>query len=226
MSVASHLQIRLDEYDDRIRTFIPWYEEMLEWTAAALPTLDEPSPRVVDLGAGTGALSAACARLIPDIQLTLVDADPDILQIARARLPVLAKTPAFVVGNFVTVELPRTDAIVSSLALHHIRDAAAKGEFFRRVRSLMTTGGFLVIADCCPSANHRLARAEHEVWREHLRKTYSDEATTRLFESWAEEDTYFALPDELDRLRLAGFAPHVVWRKGPFAVIAAVNLTR
>lgn len=223
MSVASHLQIRLDEYDARIRTFIPWYEEMLQWTATALRKLDQPSPRVIDLGAGTGALSAACARLIPDIHLTLVDADADILQIARSRLPLLATAPAFVDGNFVTVELPPADAIVSSLALHHVADARAKGEFFRKLRGVIIPGGFLVIADCCPSADSRLARAEHEVWREHLRQTYSDEETTRLFDSWAGEDTYFALPDELDRLRLAGFAPDVVWRKGPFAVIAAVN---
>jgi hypothetical protein len=57
MSVASHLGIELSEYDSRIRTFIPHYEEMLDVGAAAIP----PAARtIVDLGVGTGALSSRC----------------------------------------------------------------------------------------------------------------------------------------------------------------------
>ena len=63
MGVASHLGIKLTEYDSRIRTFIPHYEEMLDVAAAAIP----PRARtIVDLGIGTGALSSRC----------LADGDP------------------------------------------------------------------------------------------------------------------------------------------------------
>jgi len=40
MSVASQLRIRLDEYDARIRTSIPGYEQMLDAGAGALAALD------------------------------------------------------------------------------------------------------------------------------------------------------------------------------------------
>ena len=65
MGVASHLHIRLEEYDSRIRTFIPGYEDMIAAAAQALAALDVPAPHVVDLGTGTGALAAACLRVRP-----------------------------------------------------------------------------------------------------------------------------------------------------------------
>src|SRR6185503_8680991 len=84
MSVAQHLGIRLDEYDERIRTFIPAYDEMVNAAAGALQELALPSPRVIDLGTGTGALAAACARVTPGLALTLLDADGEILAMASA----------------------------------------------------------------------------------------------------------------------------------------------
>ena len=75
MSVASHLHIRLEEYDSRIRTFIPGYEDMIAAAAQALAALDVPAPHVVDLGTGTGALAAACLRVRPEARMTAIDAD-------------------------------------------------------------------------------------------------------------------------------------------------------
>ena len=40
MAVASHLNIDLADYDQKIRTFIPYYEEMLDTVAAGLLLLD------------------------------------------------------------------------------------------------------------------------------------------------------------------------------------------
>ena len=66
MSVATHLGIRVDEYDARIRTFIPDYEDMLDTAAAALP---RSTRTLVDLGTGTGALAARCLTSAPRARL-------------------------------------------------------------------------------------------------------------------------------------------------------------
>ena len=56
-SVRRHLRVAIDEYDTSIRQFIPGYDEMILEAAAAV---SRASPTVVlDLGAGTGSLSAA-----------------------------------------------------------------------------------------------------------------------------------------------------------------------
>jgi SAM-dependent methyltransferase len=221
MSVASHLHIRLDEYDSRIRTFIPGYDDMLDVASAALGVLDQPAPHLVDLGTGTGALASACLRVRPGARVTAIDADPEVLELARQRLAGLATVPAFVTGRFDDLELPVCDAVVASLSLHHVRTADAKLALYRRCRAALSDRGILISADCCPAADPQVASMQHTAWRNHLRVSYTDAETETFFAAWAEEDVYFSLDNELAMLRNAGFAGEVLWRTGPMAVILA-----
>jgi SAM-dependent methyltransferase len=221
MSVGSHLQIRLDEYDSRIRTFIPAYEQLLDAAARALCALDTRTPHIVDLGTGTGALSAACLQVFPGARLTGIDADGEILEMARQRLAAQGSLASFVQNSFLDVALPACDAIVASLALHHVRTTDRKRQLYRDCREALRADGLLVSADSYPAADPSLAALGHEEWRRHLRVTYSDEEADRYFAAWAEEDVYVPLPHELELLRDAGFTPEVAWRQGVFAVIAA-----
>ena len=221
MSVGSHLHIQLDEYDSRIRTFIPAYEQLLDAAARALCGLDTRTPHIVDLGTGTGALSAACLRVCPGARLTGIDADGEILEMARQRLAAQGSLASFVQSSFLDVALPACDAIVASLALHHVRTADRKRQLYRDCGAALRAGGLLVSADAHPAADSALAALGREEWRRHLRVTYSDQEADRYFAAWAEEDVYVPLPLELELLRDAGFTPEVVWRQGVFAVIAA-----
>lgn len=221
MSVASHLKIRLEEYDARIRTFIPRYDEMIEAAAAALGALERGSPQVIDLGTGTGALAARCLEVRPDARLTVVDEDSAILDLARQRLRPRAASASFVHASFVDFVLPPCDAVVASLALHHIRTGEAKRLMYRKCRAAVGGGGLFVSADCCPSSDPALATLERDAWRAHLQHTYSEDETTGLFTAWAQEDVYFNLAAELSMLQEAGFSPDVIWRNGSMAVIAA-----
>ena len=57
-SVRSHLRLEIDAYDETIRRFIPGYEDGLT-SAAQRNCLAFAPSLVLDLGAGTGALSEA-----------------------------------------------------------------------------------------------------------------------------------------------------------------------
>jgi methylase of polypeptide subunit release factors len=83
--VAGHLGVAAEEYDRTIRTFIPNYEGMIStmvhWVEGNVPA----GGLVVDLGAGTGALSAAILDALPDVRVQLVDSRPgDNADAARA----------------------------------------------------------------------------------------------------------------------------------------------
>ena len=110
---------------------------------------------------------------------------------------------------------------LASLALHHVRTADRKRQLYRDCHAALGTRGLFITADCCPSADEVLAAIERAAWREHLRLTYSDQETEKYFAAWAEEDVYVPLSEELAFLKDAGFMPDVVWRQGPFAVLAA-----
>jgi SAM-dependent methyltransferase len=219
--VASHLGIRLDEYDARIRTFIPDYEPMLTVAAQTLSMLLDRTAHIVDVGTGTGALAAACRQQLPDVSLTLVDEDAGILDVARQRLAPVAGPVTTIVGSFADIPLPRCDAVVGSFTFHHVHDGDLKRRVYRRLRDALTDRGVFMTVDCCPPAEPRLAAAGHTAWRDHLRQFYSDSDADAYLAAWAKEDVYFSLPQELDMLAGAGLTPEVIWRRELFAVIAA-----
>ncbi|MEZ5287029.1 MAG: class I SAM-dependent methyltransferase [Vicinamibacterales bacterium] len=219
VAVSSHLKIALDEYDARIRTFIPNYEEMLAAAADALVTLAGTPETVVDLGIGTGALAAAVAAAAPKAALVGIDEDEGMLGMASRRLPGRALT--LVPGNFTRAPLPRADGITASLSLHHIRSRRTRAALFARARHALRPRGAFVTADCHPAANAALAAAGHEAWRDHLAVHYGRRKAGAFLEAWSHEDFYVPLDTELRLLREAGFSPDVAWRRGAFAVIAA-----
>jgi tRNA (cmo5U34)-methyltransferase len=214
VSVAAHLGIRLSEYDRRIRTFIPCYDEMLDVAAAIV----SPKARtIVDLGIGTGALAARCLRRARQASIVGIDADADIAALATRRIGVRA---TFVRGSFLRVPLPRADAFVASFALHHVRTRAAKTHLYRRVRASLRPGGVFVSADCYPARDRTLAAAQMAAWRAHLRRSYPPAQASALLRAWAREDVYVPLDVEVTVLRRAGFRVEVVWRRDAFAVVA------
>jgi ubiquinone/menaquinone biosynthesis C-methylase UbiE len=215
MSVASHLGIRLDEYDARIRTFIPDYEEMLDVAAAAVP---RNARTIVDLGTGTGALAARCLRSARRARLVGIDADSAILEVAARRLGTRA---TFIDGSFLRARIPRCDVIASSFALHHVRTRGAKAGLYRRLRRTLTRGGRLINVDCQPSRDAAIAAAQMTAWRAHLERRYSAPESRKLLRVWAGEDTYVPLDAEAAMLKREGFRVDVLWRKGAFAVLLA-----
>jgi SAM-dependent methyltransferase len=218
MSVAHHLGIKLADYDTRIRTFIPDYEEMLDVAAAAIPARTR---RIVDLGIGTGALSARCLASAPGARVAGIDLDPDILALAARRLRDRA---TFATGSFLRAPLPPCDAAVASFALHHVRTRGAKAALYRRIHAALRPGGLLVIVDCQPARVPAVRRAQREAWLAHLRRAYSPARAAAVLASWADEDVYVPLDAELALLERSGFRVEVLWRRGAFAVLRAARL--
>ncbi len=215
MGVATHLGISLAEYDKRIRTFIPDYEEMLKVAASAVPARVH---RIVDLGTGTGALAARCLRTAPSARIFGIDADPGMLAGAERRLRGRAE---LVTGDFAKSEFPPCDAVVASFALHHVRTHAAKEKLYRKIRMALRPGGVLVNVDCQPARDRALRDQQMDAWKAHLMRSYSRAKAAEFLADWSKEDVYIPLEDECDLLRRSGFAVEILWRSGAFAVLAA-----
>lgn len=221
MGAASHLGIDLREYDARIRTFIPAYEEMLNEAAAALAdTVERRRPVIVDLGIGTGALASRCLAATPSARIVGVDEDQEMLAAARRRLGQSA-SPRH--GSFERIDLPACDAVTASLALHHIPTSARRLRLLRRVHRALRPRGVLLIADCYPASDARIGRRDRAEWVAHLRQSYTARQSAAYLRAWAKEDFYVPLVDEIRLLQRAGFTVDIVWRRHAFAVILAVK---
>lgn len=221
MSVARHLGIKLADYDSRIRTFIPRYEEMLDVAASAIPAR---SRAIVDLGIGTGALSARCLKTARQARTVGIDVDPAILALAQRRLGQPPGSRAtFVAASFLRARLPACDAVVASFSLHHVRTRPSKAALFRRIRAALRPRGLFISVDCHPAADPAVRRAQFDEWRTHLRRAYSPARARALLEAWSHEDVYVPLDAEVALIRAAGFRVELLWRRGAFAVIRAAR---
>ena len=219
-SVASHLALSPAKYDARIRTLIPLYDELIAEVARALGHAARPLRTIVDLGIGTGALARACLESAPRARVWGIDADADMMAIARTRLGRLSRRVTMTTGSFLDQPLPRCDAIVASYSLHHIRTSRAKLAFYRRCYRALRPGGVLISGDCAPASTPRGFARDLDIWYAHLGKSFGSRAKgRRVYESWADEDTYLPLAEEIRLLQRAGFEVDVPWRRSPFAVI-------
>jgi tRNA (cmo5U34)-methyltransferase len=220
MSVASHLAISPAKYDAHIRSLIPLYDELIAEVVRALDHAARPVRTIVDLGIGTGALARACLQRLPRARVWGIDADTDMMAIARARLGPASRRLTMTTGSFLDVSLPPCDAMVASYALHHIRTQPAKLAFYRRCYRALRPGGVLITGDCAPASSARGFARDLDTWFTHLGNTFGGRARgRRVYESWSDEDVYVPLSDEVRLLQRAGFVVDVPWRRSPFAVI-------
>jgi tRNA (cmo5U34)-methyltransferase len=219
MSVARHLGIDLADYDRRIRTFIPHYEEMLDVVAGAVRLTSARQPTIVDLGIGTGALAARCLAARPRASLIGIDSDVDILAAAARRLRRSLKKLRLIHGSFARTRLPKCDAMVATLALHHIRTARAKQRFYQRCFRALRPGGVFASGDAFLADDSPVTEQFLVTWRRHMTRSYSTRQARAFLRSWAREDRYFSLGSEGAMLRAAGFRVEVLWRRAPFGVL-------
>jgi tRNA (cmo5U34)-methyltransferase len=223
-SVKRHLEVDAGEYDVEIRRFIPHYDDMLATGVELLAALVPPGARVVDLGAGTGALSAAVLQGLPEARVTLLDVDTEMLDEARRRLAPFESRVEFREGSFLD-PLPAADAMVASLALHHVHDLGRKTDLYRSIHAALTPGGVFLNLDAAITEDRRLNELTFDRWAAHMGAQGIPEADARgHFAAWAKEDRYFSLEEELAALRRAGFAEvECAWRLGSQAICCAVR---
>lgn len=170
------------------------YESLQANAAAAL--IDRPINRFLDLGVGTGETTLRVLESHPEATVVGVDNNEAMLGRARTRLPASARLTTGDLRD----PLPRGpfDAVVSTLAVHHL-DGARKANLFARVASLLRPGGRFVLADI----------------------VVPDDPADVYTEIDGDFDTPSRCEDQLAWLSAAGLLPNVVWQYRDLAVVTA-----
>jgi tRNA (cmo5U34)-methyltransferase len=207
------------------RRLVPCFDGFYGSAIRALE-LTQPGPlrAVLDLGTGTGALAAMVADAYPEARLTLLDGAPAMIEKAAANLG--ARADAAFVQDFAD-PLPAGpfDAIVSSLAIHHLDDAG-KASLYARAHHALRPGGAFINAEQVLGATPAL---DALAWRSHEREARALGATP---EQWAAavqrmtHDRCATVETNLELLRAAGFGDlSVHFADGRFAVLAGRRAT-
>ena len=147
MSVRSLFDEAAGGYDEARRRLVPGLDALHAAVIRSIPFRAEEPIRVLDLGAGTGLLSAEVAGRFPRATVTLVDLSVQMLRVARRRFAGSPGRFEFRVMDFARKDLPKGyDLVVSALAVHHLTDGD-KRELFEKVRGALVGGGLFVNMD-------------------------------------------------------------------------------
>ena len=107
-----------------------------------------PAAAILDVGAGTGTLALQLKERWPDARVSGLDADPEILAIARRKAAEAGREIELVEGF--STELPFADAtfdvVTSTLFFHHL-DSDSKVATLREVARVLKPGGALHVGD-------------------------------------------------------------------------------
>lgn len=140
--------------------------------------------KILDIGAGNGMLTELILNKYPNSEITMLDFSPEMLQSAEAYFEMknLKGNIKHVVSNFITDDLPQEsfDLIISSYALHHIRNEEDLGKVFLKIaKALREDIGTFVCTDLY------LGTGEEQ------RKKQVEQAITKWTENFGKEETAY-----------------------------------
>jgi len=140
----------------RYRFLTRFYDPVVRWTTReaafkrallAQVVADRPR-RVLDLGCGTGTLTIAIAKALPDAAVSGLDADVEALAIAAHKARGAGVSLGLHQGFSTSMPFGNAqfDCVVSSLFFHHLT-REAKIATLREVRRALAPKGLLHVAD-------------------------------------------------------------------------------
>jgi tRNA (cmo5U34)-methyltransferase len=149
------------DYHARRRAIVPCFDQFYGTAVELLGLRGGEVRRVLDLGAGTGLMAEAVLSSYPDAELVLLDGSAAMLEQAAVRLPGATR----VVADF-REELPAGpfDAVVSSLAIHHLEHPDQQA-LYTRISSVLRPGGVFVNAEHIAAPTDWLERESRKRWR-------------------------------------------------------------
>ncbi len=157
-AIKQHFEREAGEFDRLIVALIPDYSGMVEALVASLPFDGDACIKVIDLGCGTGAVALNILRSFPHAQLICLDMAENMIATARAKLGNFQNVH-YVIDDFSNFS-GEYDAVVSSLALHHLATDDDKRRFYQRIYDNLRPGGVLYkgdIAQAIPAQSVRIA---------------------------------------------------------------------
>jgi tRNA (cmo5U34)-methyltransferase len=193
-----------DSYDRARLKLIPCSNDFYRSVIEMLPFSGDDRFELLDLGAGSGLLSAMIASEFPKAHLTLFDLTPEMLMIARERLKPLGRRVRFVTALAEGGPSKTYDAVVSSLAIYHLPDSG-KRHLFADIFKYLARGGIFINADQVAGETQSLNQRLRQIWMKHVRESKIAERDLQSAIERMDRDLPATVGQQLAWMRETGF---------------------
>ena len=208
MTVGSLFGEAARDYDRARKQLVPGFDRFYGAALKSVPFAEERDIKVLDLGAGTGFLSAMVAEKFPRSRVTLVDLSVEMLRVARRRFTREPGRFEFRTMDYARKSLPSRDGgydlVVSALSIHHLTHGDKK-ELFGKVRRALAVGGYFVNADQIAGDTAEEEMRFRDWWLGRVREAGVSERDLGAALLRMRADRNATLGAQLDWLREAGF---------------------
>ena len=218
--VKKHFEEEASEFDRTILKLIPHYTQMIDALVLAIPFKNVDAINIIDLGCGTGYVSMNIKERFPNSKLTCLDFAENMIAKTKVRMKKY-KDVNFYLKDIREFEFDKKyDAVVSSLALHHLEAKQEKIEFYKKIFDALKPKGVFYNADIILGSNETLHELYTNKWKEFMAKSLpGDEIENTWMAKHHEEDWPEILMDQISWLRDIGFIEtDIIWKYYNFAV--------
>lgn len=210
-----------EDYDAQREYIIP---EMRQYYGAAVWAMEAPAPKpaILDVGAGTGLMSAFLLEKFPDARLTLMDISENMLDMSRKRFATRPDTE-YILCDYSRSELGGPyDLVCSALSIHHLLPGD-KRQLFRGIYRALKPCGMFVNADQAEGETPYFRKRYLDYWNDFLQSGPMTEAEhAEILKRRDTLDRNEKLSVQMTWLKEAGFSDvDVVYRNRTFIVTVA-----
>ncbi|WP_246140327.1 class I SAM-dependent methyltransferase [Euhalothece natronophila] len=223
------------EFDSNIRQLLPYYDEMLSAIALCVPS---NSKHILELGCGTGELTLKVLQQCPKAEIITVDYSPRMIDFVQEKMEKAGEdqrveTIQFDFGAWANNEAGSNfgnnfDAIVSSLAIHHLSDDM-KAKLFQKVASSLKPNGYFWNCDPLLPEFPELSDVYQQSRQRWAQKQGIDLDAVRSkvgksdTQGYSSQDQLATLDSQLKMLEKAGFSKTaVIWKYYNIAVFGGI----
>jgi tRNA (cmo5U34)-methyltransferase len=223
MTIEAAFNRAARSYDGLRRQLIPCFDDFYGAAIDLVTEFAPPGARILDLGAGTGLLSALAAERLDDARFVLTDLAEDMLDRARERFANRPAPVEFRVMNHLDLaEDGVYDVVMSALSIHHLEDGGKRAVYAAMARAAKA-GGLVLNADQVAGDTPEMEARYWNHWHEAIRRAGVPEADIAAAIERQGFDRRTPLAPQLDWLRHAGLTQvECRYKNVSFAVMAGV----
>lgn len=217
--VKNHFEDEAEVFDELILKIIPRYQEMIQALILSLPFHQKERISVLDLGCGTGNVSLVLKEKFKKAHIICVDLAENMINTSKFKLSEY-KDIIFIQSDIRELEFNNDfDAVISSLALHHLKPPDL-AQYYHRIHDYLQIGGVFYNADLFLGSTAHQRQIYREKWVDHMLKSFSwEEIEKILIPKHQAEDYPLPLSEHLKWLKDAGFKEiDVIWKYYMFGV--------
>jgi len=200
------------EYTDLLDRAVPRYREMLASIIDYIPS-NLKIERILELGCGTGNLTELIIQKYPHAEVVAVDISGQIIKECRQRLQ--SEAVEYLQKDFMEISFePSTfDLVLSSIAIHHLKDED-KRILFSRLNTFIRSGGVFIYADQSRGVTEEIYQKNIQKWKTEATKLGSSNSDWETWMKHQDEHDYHALAiDQIKWLETSSFKNiDIVWR--------------